>query len=129
MGEPGKVLLQIRRQLEEDRPEAISQGRGHLIEVRDRLARVFDAAFGSKLNPLRNLGSLGFLFFWLLAISGIYVYAVLDTSATGAYLSIDRLSRTQWYLGGILRSVHRYAADSFRAENRAVFDHRQTLTD
>ncbi len=78
-----------------------------------QLDRLFDAAFGSELNPLRNLGSLGFLFFWLLAISGIYVYIVLDTSATGAYRSIDSLSRTQWYLGGILRSVHRYAADGF----------------
>ena len=78
-----------------------------------QLDRVFDTAFGSRINPLRNLGSLGFLFFWLLAISGIYVYVVLDTSATGAYRSIDHLSRTQWYLGGILRSVHRYAADGF----------------
>jgi coenzyme F420-reducing hydrogenase delta subunit/Pyruvate/2-oxoacid:ferredoxin oxidoreductase delta subunit len=78
-----------------------------------RLDHVFDTAFGSGLNPLRNLGSLGFLFFWLLAISGIYIYAVLDTSASGAYRSIDNLSRTQWYLGGILRSVHRYAADGF----------------
>lgn len=78
-----------------------------------QLDRVFDRVFGSKLNPLRNLGSLGFLFFWLLAISGIYVYAMLDTSATGAYRSIDNLSRTQWYLGGILRSMHRYAADGF----------------
>ena len=75
--------------------------------------RVFDAAFGSRLNPLRNLGSLGFLFFWLLAVSGIYVYIALDTSAIGAYRSVDNLSRTQWYLGGILRSVHRYAADGF----------------
>jgi len=65
------------------------------------------------LNPLRHLGALAFLCFWLLAISGIYVYAVLDTSATGAYRSIDSLSREQWYLGGWLRSVHRYAADAF----------------
>ena len=26
---------------------------------------------------------------------------------------IDRLSREQWYLGGLLRSLHRYAADAF----------------
>ena len=41
----------------------------------------FDAAFGAALNPLRHLGALGFLMFWLLAASGIYLYAVLDTSA------------------------------------------------
>lgn len=78
-----------------------------------RLEHRFDAAFGSTLNPLRHLGAIGFLLFWLLAISGIYLYAVLDTSIDGAYLSIDRLSREQWYLGGLLRSLHRYGADAF----------------
>ena len=78
-----------------------------------RIERGFDLVFGAQLNPLRHLGSLGFLFFWIVAISGIYLYAVLDTSASGAYRSIDELSRKQWYLGGLLRSVHRYAADAF----------------
>lgn len=73
----------------------------------------FDGAFGGRLNPLRQLGAIGFLLFWLLALSGIYLYVVLDTSATGAWVSIDRLSREQWYLGGVLRSLHRYAADAF----------------
>lgn len=71
--------------------------------------RLFDAAFGSALNPLRHLGALGFLCFWLLAVSGIYLYAVLDTSAAGAYRSIHGLG----LLGGGLRSLHRYAADAF----------------
>lgn len=78
-----------------------------------RVERGFDSVFGARLNPLRHLGALGFLFLWIVAISGIYLYAVLDTSATGAYRSIDDLSRQQWYLGGLLRSVHRYAADAF----------------
>lgn len=77
-----------------------------------RVERGFDSVFGARLNPLRHLGSLGFLFFWIIAISGIYLYAVLDTSASGAYRSIDELSRKQWYLGGLLRSIHRYAADA-----------------
>ncbi|MBS0338388.1 MAG: hydrogenase iron-sulfur subunit [Proteobacteria bacterium] len=77
------------------------------------LERVFDAAFGSALNPLRHLGALGFLCFWLLAVSGIYLYAALDTSVGGAWRSVDELSREQRYLGGLLRSVHRYAADAF----------------
>ena len=76
-----------------------------------RLERAFDSAFGSGLNPLRHLGALGFMLFWLLAVSGIYLYAVLDTSAEGAYRSIDQLSREPWLPGGILRSLHRYAAD------------------
>ena len=72
-----------------------------------------DRIFGSAHNPLRQLGALGFMLFWLLAISGIYLFAVLDSSAEGAYRSIDGLSRQQWYLGGVLRSIHRYAADAF----------------
>ncbi len=72
-----------------------------------------DAVSGGALNPLRQLGALGFLCFWLLAASGIVLYAVLDTSAAGAYRSIDALSHLPWYLGGWLRSLHRYAADAF----------------
>jgi ferredoxin/coenzyme F420-reducing hydrogenase delta subunit len=78
-----------------------------------RLEHGLDAAFGASLNPLRHLGALAFMMFWLLAVSGIYLYAVLDTSAEGAWRSIDQLSRQQWYLGGLLRSLHRYAADAF----------------
>jgi quinol-cytochrome oxidoreductase complex cytochrome b subunit/coenzyme F420-reducing hydrogenase delta subunit/Pyruvate/2-oxoacid:ferredoxin oxidoreductase delta subunit len=78
-----------------------------------RIEHAFDRPFGAALNPWRNLGALGFMLFWLLAVSGIYLYAVLDTSAAGAYRSIDELSRQQWFLGGVLRSLHRYAADAF----------------
>ena len=78
-----------------------------------RVEHGLDACCGSALNPLRQLGAIGFLCFWLLALSGIVLYAVLDTSADGAYRSIDLLSRQPWYLGGWLRSLHRYAADAF----------------
>jgi hypothetical protein len=53
--------------------------------------------------------ALGFLLFWVLAVSGIYSTSVFDTSVQGAYRSIDRLSRQPWYVGGLLRSLHRYA--------------------
>jgi quinol-cytochrome oxidoreductase complex cytochrome b subunit/coenzyme F420-reducing hydrogenase delta subunit len=92
---------------------SVSRVREALLARYRGLEHGFDAAFGSALNPLRHLGALGFLLFWLLAVSGIYLYAVLDTSASGAYASIDQMSREQWYLGGWLRSVHRYAADAF----------------
>jgi len=78
-----------------------------------RLERAFDRAFGAAANPLRHLGALGFLFFWVLAASGIYLYIRFDTSVAGAYESIGRLSREEWWFGGLLRSVHRYAADAF----------------
>jgi quinol-cytochrome oxidoreductase complex cytochrome b subunit/coenzyme F420-reducing hydrogenase delta subunit/Fe-S-cluster-containing hydrogenase component 2 len=81
------------------------------LAVYRRLEQSFDAVFGAHANPWRQLGALGFLLFWLLAVSGIYLYAVLDTSASGAWRSIDALSRQQPYVGGVLRSLHRYAAD------------------
>ncbi len=75
----------------------------------------FDAAFGSAHNPLRQLGAIGFLMLWVLVLSGVVLYAVIDTSASSAYPSIDRLSRDAWGVGGLLRSMHRYAADAFVA--------------
>jgi coenzyme F420-reducing hydrogenase delta subunit/ferredoxin len=79
--------------------------------VLQRIESWFDAAFGSD-NPLRHLGALSFFFFWIVAASGLYVYAVFDTSVDGAYDSVERLSN-QWYLGGVMRSLHRYASDAF----------------
>src|SRR5450759_4627584 len=78
-----------------------------------RIEHGFDMAFGAALNPWRHLGALSFLFYWIIAVTGLYLYAALDTSVDGVYRSIDWLSREQWYLGGVLRSLHRYAADAF----------------
>jgi quinol-cytochrome oxidoreductase complex cytochrome b subunit/coenzyme F420-reducing hydrogenase delta subunit/NAD-dependent dihydropyrimidine dehydrogenase PreA subunit len=77
------------------------------------LERRLDAAVGEHANPLRHLGAIGFALFWLLAVSGIYLYVVIDTSAAGAWPSIDELSRSRFAPGGLLRSLHRYAADAF----------------
>ena len=46
----------------------------------------------------------------MLAASGAYLYLRFDTSLAGAYDSIGALEA--WF-GGVLRSVHRYAADAF----------------
>lgn len=78
-----------------------------------RMEHGFDTVFGPALNPWRHLGALGFLFFWIIAITGLYLYAVLDTSVDGAYRSINWLTREQWYFGGVMRSLHHYAADAF----------------
>jgi ferredoxin len=58
----------------------------------------------------KYLGTLGFFLFWVLAASGLYLYLRFDTSIAGAYDSIGEL---EWWFGGVLRSVHRYAADAF----------------
>jgi ferredoxin len=46
----------------------------------------------------------------MLAASGITLYIRFDTSVAGAYDSIGEL---EWWFGGVLRSLHRYAADAF----------------
>jgi ferredoxin/coenzyme F420-reducing hydrogenase delta subunit len=68
--------------------------------------------FGPSLNPFSQLGGLAFFFYWIVAVSGIYLYIVFDTSITGVYESIEYLTHDQWYLGGIMRSFHRYASDA-----------------
>jgi ferredoxin/coenzyme F420-reducing hydrogenase delta subunit len=73
----------------------------------------FDAAFGAAGNPLKQLGALAFLLLWLLALSGVILYAVLDTSASGAYASIEALSQDRLSVGSALRGLHRYGADAF----------------
>src|SRR5690349_8409162 len=73
----------------------------------------FDQCFGPSANPLRHLGALGFLLFWIIVASGVYLYVLCDTSVAGAYRSIDELSHGSWYFNGAVRSLHRYASDGF----------------
>jgi len=73
---------------------------------------VFNRAFGDKLNPLYHLGSLTFYLFWIVSGTGLYLYIFFDTSVEGAYRSVEALTREQWFAGGLLRSVHRYASDA-----------------
>jgi coenzyme F420-reducing hydrogenase delta subunit/ferredoxin len=79
----------------------------------ERIENFFDTAFGGADNPLRHLGALGLFCLWILVATGLYLYTVLDTSIDGVYTSIDWLTHEQWYLGGVLRSLHRYASDAF----------------
>jgi coenzyme F420-reducing hydrogenase delta subunit/quinol-cytochrome oxidoreductase complex cytochrome b subunit len=78
-----------------------------------RVEAVFDRAFGPRANPWRHLGALSFLLFWIVAATGIYVYAAFDTSVTGAYASVERITASAWPLSGLARSLHRYASDAF----------------
>ncbi len=70
-----------------------------------------DRAFGTRNNPFYSLGGLGFFLYWIVAVSGIYVYAFFDTGLTAAYQSVESLTHAQWWLGGVMRSLHRYASD------------------
>ncbi len=73
---------------------------------------LFNRAFGDKLNPYYHLGSMSFFLFWIVSGTGLYLYAFFDTSVEGAYRSVQALTEDQWFAGGIVRSVHRYASDA-----------------
>jgi len=80
-----------------------------------RIERPLDRVFGPDGNPFHHLGALGYFFYWIVAATGIYLYIVFDTSVEGAYASIEHLTNAQWYLGGVMRSLHRYASDALVA--------------
>ncbi|MBT4519464.1 MAG: hydrogenase iron-sulfur subunit [Halieaceae bacterium] len=74
------------------------------------LDSLFSKAFTPAWNPLYQLGALSFFYFWIVTLTGIYLFIFFETSITGAYDSMERISVEQWYLGGIMRSFHRYAS-------------------
>ncbi|HFC53807.1 MAG TPA: cytochrome b/b6-like protein, partial [Gammaproteobacteria bacterium] len=71
----------------------------------------FNYSFGSW-NPLYHLGTLTFFFFWVVLISGIYMFIFFHGSLDGAYASVERMTHGQWYAAGVMRSLHRYASDA-----------------
>ena len=75
------------------------------------IERPFDRLFSPALNPLAQLGALGFFFFWIVAVSGIYLFVFFDTGIERAYQSVEYISREQWFHAGVMRSFHRYASD------------------
>jgi len=78
----------------------------------ERVERLFDAAFTPAHNPFHHLGALGWFFYWIVVVSGIYLYIFFDTGITQAYASVEYLTREQWFAGGVMRSLHRYASDA-----------------
>jgi len=79
------------------------------------LERLFDVAFGQRHNPLHHLGALGFLFFWVAFVSGVYLYVGLDTSVAKAFASVETMTHSVWFFGGVMRSLHRYGSDALVA--------------
>ena len=49
------------------------------------IERPFERLFGPALNPLVQLGALGFFFYWVVAVSGIYLFIFFDTGIERAY--------------------------------------------
>ncbi|MEJ1161741.1 cytochrome b N-terminal domain-containing protein [Prosthecomicrobium sp. N25] len=70
-----------------------------------------DRVFGPDLNPLAQLGTLGFFLFWVVAGTGMYLFAFFDTGIENAYGSVEWYTTVHWWHAGLARSVHRYASD------------------
>ncbi len=77
-----------------------------------RLEAALDRVFDPRGNPLRMLGALAWFFFWIVVVSGIYLYIFFDSGVEQAYASVEYLTHSQRYAGGIMRSLHRYASDA-----------------
>lgn len=92
---------------------AFGHSRNPVATVVERIERRIDGLFGAASNPLRHLGAIGFLLFWVIAATGGYLYAVFDTSVAGAYRSTAALSTHALGFGAIVRALHRYASDAF----------------
>ena len=76
-----------------------------------RLENLFNAPFGQALNPWYHLGAITFFLFWTVLASGIYLFIFYRTGVAEAYQTVESLTHDQWYAGGVMRSLHRYAAD------------------
>ncbi len=76
-----------------------------------RLESALNGVFGTALNPFYFLGAIAYLMFWVVVVSGFYIYIFYDTGVEDAFDSVERITHEQWYLGGIMRSLHRYASD------------------
>lgn len=72
----------------------------------------FNISFGTEWNPLYNLGTLSFFLFWVILVSGIYLFIPFHGSLAGAYESVEYMTHEQWYVAGVMRSLHRYASDA-----------------
>jgi quinol-cytochrome oxidoreductase complex cytochrome b subunit/coenzyme F420-reducing hydrogenase delta subunit/Pyruvate/2-oxoacid:ferredoxin oxidoreductase delta subunit len=76
----------------------------------NQLESLFSRAFTPAWNPMYQLGALSFFYFWIVAVTGVYLFIFFETSISGAYASIEHITVVQWYLGGVMRSFHRYAS-------------------
>lgn len=78
----------------------------------ERLEHAGNAAFTPAWNPFSQLGTLGWFFFWIVAASGVYLFAFFDTGVTQAWKSLEVITHEHFVVGGVMRSFHRYASDA-----------------
>ena len=83
----------------------LTYGRKGVLAIEGLAGRIFTPRY----NPFYYLGAITIFFLWMLLVSGIYLFIFYEIGAP--YESVKYITREQWYLGGIMRSIHRYAAD------------------
>ncbi len=83
-----------------------------LFKLFTNAERYFEYAFGQRNNPFTWLGAFGWFFYWITAVTGIYLYIFFDTGIVEAYASVEYMTKEQWYAAGLMRSLHRYASDA-----------------
>ncbi|HMQ29645.1 MAG TPA: 4Fe-4S binding protein [Chloroflexaceae bacterium] len=71
--------------------------------------RLLGRLISSPLNPIYHLGTLAIFLLLVMVVTGIYLLIFYRASATGAYQSIASIDA--FWLGSLMRSAHRYAAD------------------
>lgn len=71
---------------------------------------LFSKLFTDQANPFFHLGTLSFFFFWIAAGTGLYLYIFFETSVDRAYASIEYIMNEQFYIGQIMRGLHRYSS-------------------
>jgi len=87
--------------------------RPSILNILARVENLLSKAFPGDWNPFYSLGALCFYMFWIVTVSGVYLFIFFETSIDGAYQSMEYITHEQWYAGGIVRSLHRYASDAF----------------
>ena len=70
----------------------------------------FSKVFTPEWNPLYQLGALSFFYFWIVAFTGLYLFVFFETSISGAFASIEKITHEHFYIGSVMRSFHRYAS-------------------
>jgi len=84
---------------------------GHITVLWLWIEKLINGITTSEYNPMYYLGAVSIFFLWVILVSGIYLFLFYEITARGAYDSVQYLSVNQWYLGGVMRSMHRYASD------------------
>ena len=82
-----------------------------LARIFDCIERPLDRLVGPSLNPFAQLGALGFFQFWVVTVSGIYLFIFFDTGIERAYASVEAITLAHRFHAGVMRSLHRYASD------------------